>query len=256
MHSNYLSRVLLMRKSKFILIELLILISVLGCNSSIPQETKASEVDQTIKKMIGNSLKLSDPRYGLIEESIAILDRVAQLAPDKLFLVKFNLGLVYSKSNQIDQAISNYQKAINLNPNFATAHFYLGDALFKKKLFKEAIRHFQTAIKIFNRKIKQPTASKEADETQEENMIVNRASAYSHTGLAGDFMDNKKTAIVYTLKARVAYSKMIDPNGWFALKVNAMDERLNNMIKKYGFSSLYEATNLYKAEFISSAKNN
>lgn len=206
--------------------------------------------------MIGDSLKLSEPRYGLFDESISLLNQVSQLAPDKLFLVKFNLGLVYLKSNKIDQAISNYQEAIDLNPDFATAHFHLGNALFKKQLFEKAIDHFQTAIKIFNRKIKQPVVSNKAIETKEENMIINKASSYSQIGLAGDFMKNKKTAIVYTLKARVAYSKIIDPNGYFTFQVNTMDKRLNNMIKKYGFSSLYEATTLYKKELISSAKIN
>jgi tetratricopeptide (TPR) repeat protein len=235
---------------------LLVFSSVLGCSSSNPQETNANKIEKRIKKMIADSLKLSESRYGLIDESIALLNQVSELAPDKLFLVKFNLGLVYLKSNKIDQAISNYQEAINLNPGFGTAHFHLGNALFKKQLFEKAIDHFQTAVKIFNQKIKQPSASKKFGEMQEENMITFRASSYSQIGLAGDFMKNKKTAIVYTLKARVAYSKIIDPNGYFTLQVNTMNKRLNNLLKKYGFSSLYEATNLYKTELISSAKIN
>jgi tetratricopeptide (TPR) repeat protein len=235
---------------------LLIFSSVLGCNSSIPQETNANNIEKRIKKIIANSLKLSEPRYGLFEESIALLNQVSELAPDKLFLVKFNLGLIYLKSNKIDQAISNYQEAIELNPGFGTAHFHLGNALFKKQFFEKAVGHYQAAARIFNRKIKQPSAPKKFNETQEENMITHRASSYSQIGLAGDFMKSKKTAIVYTLKARVAYSKIIDPNGYFTLQVNTIDKRLNNMIKKYGFSSLYEATNLYKTELISSAKIN
>jgi len=206
--------------------------------------------------MIADSLKLSEPRYGLIDESIALLNQVSQLAPDKLFLVKFNLGLVYLKSNQIDQAIPNFQETIDLNPGFGTAHFHLGNALFKKQLYEKAINHFQNAIKIFNRKIKQPIASDKVEDMKEGNMITNRASSYSQIGLAGDFMKNKKTAIVYTLKARVAFSNIIDPNGYFTRQVNTMDQRLNHMIKKYGFSSLYEATNLYKTDLILSSKNN
>ncbi|OOP56016.1 MAG: hypothetical protein AYP45_11515 [Candidatus Brocadia carolinensis] len=38
----------------------------------------------------------------------------------------YNMGVVYAKNNQIDEAIKSLQKALELNPNDDKSHFALG----------------------------------------------------------------------------------------------------------------------------------
>ena len=43
-----------------------------------------------------------------------------------------NLGNALLQKGQVDEAMAQYQKALEINPNYAEAHNNLGDALFKK----------------------------------------------------------------------------------------------------------------------------
>ena len=48
--------------------------------------------------------------------------------------------------NQFQEAIAQYEKAIELNPDYADAHQNLGVALFKLGKMPEGLAAFQTAI--------------------------------------------------------------------------------------------------------------
>ena len=58
------------------------------------------------------------------------------------------LGGVYAKNNKIDKAISNYKKAIRLNPKIKRPHSELGNIYEKLKDYKNAIKYYKNAIKI------------------------------------------------------------------------------------------------------------
>ena len=60
----------------------------------------------------------------------------------------YNLGLAYYHSGQTEQAITAYQKAIQLEPNFADAYGGLGVIYWRTGNLDAAIRHCQKAIKI------------------------------------------------------------------------------------------------------------
>ena len=60
----------------------------------------------------------------------------------------YNLGLAYYQSGQIEKAIAAYQKAIQLEPNFADAYGGLGIIYWRSGNLDDAIRHCQKAIKI------------------------------------------------------------------------------------------------------------
>ena len=48
----------------------------------------------------------------------------------------------------MDEAIAHFQKALQINPDYAEAHFDLGNALLQKGSVDEAIAHFQRALQI------------------------------------------------------------------------------------------------------------
>ena len=60
----------------------------------------------------------------------------------------FALGLSFSDEGKFDSAISEFQEAIRLKPDFAEAHFGLGGVYFKKGLYDLAIRHVKQAVLI------------------------------------------------------------------------------------------------------------
>ena len=60
----------------------------------------------------------------------------------------YNLGLAYYHDGKIEKAITAYEKAIQLEPNFADAYGGLGVIYWRTGDFDAAIRHCQKAIKI------------------------------------------------------------------------------------------------------------
>ena len=56
--------------------------------------------------------------------------------------------LAQSKKGQTDAAISQYQQAVRLRPDFAEAHYNLGNALLRLGQVEQAILHYQAAIKL------------------------------------------------------------------------------------------------------------
>jgi len=59
-----------------------------------------------------------------------------------------NLGSAFLRKKQLDKAIEQFQKALEINPNNAGAHNNLGDALSQKGRIDEAIEQFQKALEI------------------------------------------------------------------------------------------------------------
>jgi tetratricopeptide (TPR) repeat protein len=59
-----------------------------------------------------------------------------------------NLGATLHEKGEMDEAISHFQKALQINPDHAQAHNNLGNALREKGNVDEAITHYQKALKI------------------------------------------------------------------------------------------------------------
>jgi protein O-mannosyl-transferase len=59
-----------------------------------------------------------------------------------------NLGVVLFQKGQVDEAVAQYQKALEINPNYVAAHYNLGNALFQKGQLEEALAQYQKAVEI------------------------------------------------------------------------------------------------------------
>ena len=57
-----------------------------------------------------------------------------------------NLGTVYSRRGQLDEAIREYRESLRLNPYYGLTHYNLGNALLQKGEVDEAIQHYQLSI--------------------------------------------------------------------------------------------------------------
>ena len=79
-------------------------------------------------------------------EEILWRDTIAE-NPD-CWLGHYNVGNAYMQKGQIDEAIAQYQTALELNSNYADAHNNLGNALLKKGRLDEAIAQYRKTLDI------------------------------------------------------------------------------------------------------------
>ena len=65
---------------------------------------------------------------------------------DNNFMAHYNLGVYLAEHEQIDAAITQYQKALSIKPGHADANNNLGNALVIKGRYKEAIPYYTNAL--------------------------------------------------------------------------------------------------------------
>jgi len=92
---------------------------------------------------LGNALL----QKGKTDEAIAQFQQALQINPDHLD-VHNDLGSVLLQRGRVDEAIVHYQKALELKPDDAQTHYNLGNALLQKGKTDEAITQFQQALQI------------------------------------------------------------------------------------------------------------
>jgi tetratricopeptide (TPR) repeat protein len=92
---------------------------------------------------LGNALS----QTGSVDEAIAHFQKAMQINPDYAD-AHYNLGVARFRTGRVDDAIAQYQKALQINPDFAQAHNNLGNALFQKGRVNDAIAHYQQALQI------------------------------------------------------------------------------------------------------------
>lgn len=96
---------------------------------------------QPVWTLLGAILKAANR----IEEAIAAGEKAVQLGPSDA-LAHYNLGVMLGELQRFDSSEAAYRKAISLNPNFVEAQFNLGNVLKESGRLKEAEESFRQSI--------------------------------------------------------------------------------------------------------------
>ena len=86
-------------------------------------------------------------KNGQINNAIAEFSKAINLAPRKAVAYTAR-GSAYFRLNQLDKATSDYNKAIEINPNFATAYQNRGSLFFQQGKFDNALLDYNKAIEL------------------------------------------------------------------------------------------------------------
>jgi tetratricopeptide (TPR) repeat protein len=86
-------------------------------------------------------------RLDQLDEAIQVLRRGIQLDTHRAEGY-YNLGLAYKKKKQLDLAIQAYHEAVRINPRMPDAHLNLANAYHDKGQYGLAISHYRNALSI------------------------------------------------------------------------------------------------------------
>jgi tetratricopeptide (TPR) repeat protein len=92
---------------------------------------------------LGNTLL----QKGRVDEAIAQYQQALQIKPDYVG-AHINLGIALLRKGQVDEAIVHFQMALQINPDYAETCYNLGNALLQKGQVDEAIAQYQLALQI------------------------------------------------------------------------------------------------------------
>jgi Tfp pilus assembly protein PilF len=94
-----------------------------------------------------NNLGLLLAIRGEVDASIQEFQKAAQIDPNYARAF-FNLGRVYARLDEPERALQNYRRALELSPNEAEIHLGLGNVLARQGQQKVASEHFENAVKL------------------------------------------------------------------------------------------------------------
>lgn len=86
-------------------------------------------------------------KRGHVEEAITHFQKAVQIRPGFLD-AESNLGVALLQRGKTDEAIVEFRKVIDRNPKFAKGHFDMGAALLQKQELEQAIAEFEKAIEL------------------------------------------------------------------------------------------------------------
>ncbi len=94
-----------------------------------------------------NKLGLVFLKKNLLNEAIREFEKALEIDPEFIDAHK-NLGLALLKRDQVDEAKSTFIEAITINPEYPDLHNYLGYACFRLGEYKEAVDEIKQALEI------------------------------------------------------------------------------------------------------------
>lgn len=92
-----------------------------------------------------NTLAFTLAKKGMLDEATSEWEKVIEINPS-LAVPHYNLALAYQKKGMLEEAISEYEKATELNDGLKSAHYNLGNAYYQKGLYKKAYSRWEKVV--------------------------------------------------------------------------------------------------------------
>jgi tetratricopeptide (TPR) repeat protein len=140
------------RLKYFILIGLLISYSVVTVNRNTVWRDNFSVWANTVKKSPGNpivhgGLGLAYQKRGLLDEAIREFETAIELGPN-LAKNHYNLGLAYEEKGFFGKAVAAYKKAVEVDPAYTDAYFNLANLSMRLQSRQDAIWAYRKVIEL------------------------------------------------------------------------------------------------------------
>jgi serine/threonine-protein kinase len=127
---------------------------------------------------------------GRMDEAIAEAKLAQQIDPLSL-VMNSALGRIYHFARQYDRAIEQFRKTIDMDPNFASAHFDIAESYVVKRMYAEAIAEYRKGLAISGRNLTYLSelgwAHAQAGNTTEAMKILNQLEEISRQSYVPPF---------------------------------------------------------------------
>ncbi len=111
----------------------------------LPQEVRSKNTSELTQQQIDTVIALY--HAGQTDQALEILKKLTQLFPTAAIL--FNIqGVCYANQQQFDVAISSYQQAVKIQPDYTEVHYNLGVAFNNVGTPTQAISSYKRALEI------------------------------------------------------------------------------------------------------------
>jgi tetratricopeptide (TPR) repeat protein len=94
-----------------------------------------------------NNMGMAFAKQKSFDRAITHYNKALEINPD-FANTYYNLGNVFLRRGELDEAIKHYTKALDLAPDLPEAHLNMGNALFKQGKLEGAIAYYNKAIKV------------------------------------------------------------------------------------------------------------
>ena len=176
---------------------------------------------------IPNHYSLCLALFGRNEEALAQMERAAQLDPFSPGL-NLNHSRLFFFLRDYSRAIKQFSETLDMHPDYAAAHEYLGDAYEKKRMLQEAITQWCTALALSGQReharILEQTFATSGFEAAVRTLAQRQLEDLDRKRLQGEYVPAAHYVFAYLRRGDLdqAFSwlpKMIDECNWFAFHV-------------------------------------
>ena len=150
-----------------------------------------------------NNLGLALRAWGRIDEAIAEFQQALELKFD-LAQAHYNLGTVLGQAGRYDEAIVQLQQAVEITPNDVKAHNNLGMALAGRGRLDEAIAHYRKTLELMPDHANAHNNLARLLATCPTARLRNAAEAIEHARRASQLCDGRRPDVLDTLAAAYA----------------------------------------------------